>query len=86
MSNSDGVQMPTGPREIGYLREFRHYACQNISNGERGVGFMTAHRHALLAGDFDEPCDHGVRLMECGKADCIDLYDRIVSSYLERAS
>src|SRR5688500_3581499 len=60
----------------------RKYACQGVSNGELGQGRMRAHRRAFLAGEFDEPCDHGKCLLECSDPDCCDLYDRIVGSYL----
>lgn len=49
----------------------------------QGAAWKAAHRRALLEGDFDDTCDHGVHLPLCEDPLCVADYRAIVEQHLE---
>lgn len=58
------------------------YAAEGVSSGKRVPGWSAAHRSALLRGEFEDPCVHGLSMPLCSDRECRTLYDQIIVAYL----
>lgn len=86
---NDAVPLTTESQDISAAVE-RYIAAVESRRREQsrpwlngGHEWKQAHRRALVAGNFDDPCDHGVSIPHCTNAYCIATYCDIVRAHHE---